>query len=235
MLQHRYRSLYFALFHYPMRANALRYRLIPSQKRSSKIHLGPGRSNYLDDWINVDANFVTTRTDIWADISGKLPFADESVEAFYSHHVIEHLPDRLLPFHFSEMFRALKPGGVVRLGGPNADMAIKKFEEADIGWFSSDFPDRRRSIGGRFANFLLCRGEHLTILTSSYLRELAEDAGFKQIKFCKPAQDTHFPSTFDEQVLSKEWESNPDFPHTLIIEAQKPLHDLEQSARGAVL
>jgi predicted SAM-dependent methyltransferase len=221
MLEHRYKLLYFAVLHYPMRANALRHRLLQSRVRPSKVHLGPGQRNYLNGWTNIDANFLSAKIDIWADIKARLPLRSGAVEAFYSHHVIEHLPDRLLPFHFSEMFRSLKPGGMIRVGGPNADMAIRKFEEHDLDWFS-DFPDPRRSIGGRFANFILCRGEHLTILTSSYLRELAENAGFDQISFCGPAQDTHFPSVFDEEVLNKEWESTPDFPHTLIMEARKP-------------
>jgi hypothetical protein len=56
---------------------------------------------------------------------------------------------------------------VIRVGGPNGDSAIRKFQKNDAAWFS-DFPDKRRSIGGKFANFILCRGEHLTILTSSY-------------------------------------------------------------------
>jgi predicted SAM-dependent methyltransferase len=220
MLNHSHKALYFALLYYPMQVNALRHRAFPSRVRSSKVHLGPGQGNYLRGWTNVDANCFTARSDIWADFKTKLPFRAETVDAFYSHHVIEHLPDRLLPFHFSEMFRSLKPGGVIRVGGPNADMAIEKFEEHNLDWFS-DFPDQRRSIGGRLANFLLCRGEHLTILTSSYLRELAEDAGFEQISFCKPRWDTNFPSVFDQHVLSKEWESTPDFPHTLMIEAQR--------------
>jgi predicted SAM-dependent methyltransferase len=225
MLNHRYKLLYFAVCYYPMRANSLRYRLFRSRVTPEKVQLGPGRSNYLNGWANVDANFLTARIDIWADISAKLPFRAETVAAFYSHHVIEHLPDRVLPFHFSEMFRSLKSGGIIRIGGPNADMAIRKFEEHDLDWFD-DFPDYRRSIGGRFANFVLCRGEHLTILTSSYLRELAADAGFHQIRFCRPAEETHFPSVFDSEVLSKEWESTPEFPHTLMMEATKPL--LEQ-------
>jgi predicted SAM-dependent methyltransferase len=204
-----------------MRVNALRHRLRRSRTRFDKVHLGPGRNNYLDGWINIDANFLSAKIDIWADISAKLPFRAETIKAFYSHHVIEHLPDRVLPFHFGEMFRSLKPGGMIRVGGPNADMAIKKFEAHDLNWFS-EFPDPHRSIGGRLANFILCRGEHLTILTSSYLSELAEDAGFKQITFCKPAKETQFPFVFNEQVLSKEWESTPDFPHTLIMEATKP-------------
>ena len=98
-----------------MRANALRHRLLPSRVRPAKVHLGPGQGNYLNGWTNIDANFLTAKIDIWFDISAKLPFRAETVEAFYSHHVIEHLPDRLLPFHFSEMF--LKPGGMIENGG----------------------------------------------------------------------------------------------------------------------
>ncbi len=37
-------------------------------------------------------------------------------------------------------------------------------------WFD-DFPDKRGSMGGRLVNFLLCRNEHLTILTHSYLQD----------------------------------------------------------------
>jgi len=226
MLNRKLKAAYFAVLHYPMRANALRHRVIPKKYESLKVQLGPGQMNYMQGWINVDANFLSSKIDIWSDISAKLPFRSSITDAFYSHHVIEHLADSALPFHFSEMFRCLKPGGVIRVGGPNADMAIRKFEEHDLEWFS-DFPDTRQSIGGRFANFLLCKGEHQTILTSSYLKELADAVGFEGVDFCNPRRDTHFPSVFDDEVLSKEWESTPDFPHTLIMEARKPLSSLQ--------
>jgi predicted SAM-dependent methyltransferase len=222
MLSRTAKATYLGVLHYPMRANALRHRVFSGRKRPAKVHLGPGQGKYLNGWINVDANFLTCQIDIWADIRAKLPFRKGAVEAFYSHHVIEHLPDSLLAFHFDEMFRCLRPGGVIRVGGPNADAAIRKFTEHDLDWFS-DFPDKHRSIGGRFANFVLCRGEHLAILTSSYLGELAAASGFEQIGFCKPVSETHFPLVFDSQVLSKEWESTPDSPHTLVMEARKPL------------
>jgi len=222
MLNHNLKIAYYTLLHYPMRVNALRHRMFPGTRRSAKVHLGPGRGNYLPGWVNVDANFLTAKIDIWSDIGARLPFKDATVDAFYSHHVIEHLPDVRLPFHFSEMFRTLRTGAVLRVGGPNADTAIQKFQDGDLAWFG-DFPDKRCSIGGRFANFILCRGEHRVILTSSYLAELAENAGFEVVGFCKPATQTHYPEIFDNNVLSKEWESTPDFPHTLIMEVRKPV------------
>jgi predicted SAM-dependent methyltransferase len=221
MISRRLRASYYTIFHYPMKLNAFRHRVFPSHGGNIKVQLGGGQKNYIDGWVNVDGNLVTAKIDIWSDISGRLPFRSGSVDAFYSHHVIEHLPDQTLPFHFAEMFRCLRNGGVIRVGGPHGDSAIRKFQENDVAWFS-DFPDKRRSIGGKFANFILCRGEHLTILTSSYMNEIASDAGFQDITFCKPITETNFPAIFDQRVTSLEWETTPEVPHTLLMEARKP-------------
>jgi predicted SAM-dependent methyltransferase len=219
MITRELKAAYYAIFYYPMRINAFRHRRLSGARPITKVQLGPGQRNYLDGWLNVDANFLTARIDIWADITGTLPFRNETVDVFYSLNMIEHLPDNILPFHFSELFRCLKLGGIIRVGGPNADMAIKRFQENDLDWFS-DFPDKRRSIGGRFVNFLLCRGEHLTLLTSSYLDELASEAGFTDISFCKPAE-TNYPAIIDNKVLLLEPENTPETPHVLIMEGRK--------------
>jgi hypothetical protein len=72
------------------------------------------------------------------------------------------------------------------------------------------------------ANFILCRGEHLTILTFSYLEEIVRRVGFAELRVCRPTLDTNFPALFDATVLAHEHESTFDAPHTLIVEAQKP-------------
>ena len=164
-----------------------------------RVHLGPGQRNYLPGWINVDANAFTGKCDIWYDLRKPLPFRSGSVEAFYSHHVIEHLPD--LGFHLAEVYRCLKPGGVYRCGGPNGDAAIDRFLQKDHAWFS-DFPVARQSIGGRFENFIFCKGEHLTILTESFMEELFRGAGFRQIDFIAPTVSKQEPLFAD--VLSLE-------------------------------
>ncbi len=205
-----------------MAANSRLYRVWRAPRHGTvKVHLGPGQGNYLEGWINVDANIVSARPDVWADLRDALPFRDGTVDVFYSHHVIEHLPDAKLPSHFRELRRCLKPGGLIRIGGPNADMAIQKFIEGDRDWFG-ERPDRRRSVGGRFARFILCGGEHLTILTRSYLEELLSDAGFERAHVCAPARETTAPELIGPEVLSREYESTPAAPHTLILEARKP-------------
>ena len=220
MISRQLKQTYYFLSRYPMALNGWRHRHLNKPKGIVKVHLGPGQSNYLKGWINVDANIVSAKADIWADIRNPLPFPDASVDIFYSHHVIEHLPDALLQFHFLELSRCLKKGGVIRVGGPNGDMAARKLTEGDVEWFGV-YPDERESLGGRFANFILCRGEHLTILTTSYLTEVAFKAGFTNIRTCRPAVETFHPDLVGKEVLEKEYESTPDAPHTLLIEAEK--------------
>ena len=201
-----------------MRINGALYRRFRSPSDGShKVQLGPGQRNYLRGWINVDANMFTGKCDVWADLRNPLPFRDATIDCFYSNHVIEHLPD--MQGHLDEVYRCLKPGGVYRVGGPNGDSATKKLLENDSDWFW-DFPDSRSSIGGRFENFIFCRGEHLTILTFSYLEELLSNAGFSSVTTCLPVRETGYSALFDD-CLGIEEEDDFEMPHTLTIEAVK--------------
>lgn len=189
-----------------------------NNNQTIKVHLGPGQKNYLDGWINVDANIFTAKIDLWANLINTLPFKKDSVDIFYSHHVIEHLPD--LKKHLNEMYEALKPNGKIRIGGPNGDTAIKQYINGNKDWFIS-YPEERKSIGGKLENFIFCKNEHLTILTYSYLDELLTDTGFKNIKLISPEYITGFPQYIDQNVLNKEWNVYTEFPITIMIEAEK--------------
>ena len=209
-----------------MKFNGFVYRKIRAPRVGPlQVQFGPGKQNYVPGWINVDANMFTAKCDIWADLRNPLPLRDGTVAAMYSHHVIEHLPD--LAFHFKEAFRCLQPGGVYRVGGPNGDSAIQKFVESDKDWFI-DYPDDRTSIGGRFENYIFCRQEHLTILTYSYLEELMTNAGFVNLHRRLPIKDSGYTDVFSPCMQKNEWEFDYDFPHTLIIEAEKPLNESEE-------
>lgn len=219
MLSQAVKQTYFSLARPLMRANATFYRTFRRPKtKIVKVHLGPGQVHYFPSWVNVDANIITAKCDIWADLRHKLPFPDSSVDVIYSHHVIEHLPN--LQFHFNEIYRCLKPNGMFRVGGPNGDAAMRKYVAGDSTWFSN-FPINRKSIGGRLENFIFCAGEHLTILTLSYIEEIAQKAGFGKVAMCCPVTETNFPTMIDQTVLSSEYEDTPTCPHTLIVEGCK--------------
>jgi predicted SAM-dependent methyltransferase len=219
MMRRSLKALFYRICEPAMALNAAWYRTVrASRSPGLRVHLGPGQRNYLPGWINVDANMFTGKCDVWADLRHKLPFQDATVEAMYSHHVVEHLPS--LEKHFRDVFRVLQPGGVYRVAGPNGDSAARKFVDADSAWFS-DFPDKRKSVGGRLENFVFCRGEHLTILTYSYLDELLQQIGYVGVAMCLPTKESHYGDLFDA-CLAKEWETDFSFPHTLVVEARKP-------------
>lgn len=218
MLSRKAKAAFYSFIGPLMYLNGKIQKNIRNYKGTVKVQLGPGQSNYINGWINVDANMFTAKCDIWADLRNELPFKNESVDVFYSHHVIEHLPD--LQYHFKELYRCLKKGGVIRVGVPNSDSAVRKYIQGDKAWFF-DFPDNRNSIGGRLDNYIYCRQEHLSMLTPSYLEELASNAGFKNIKVCLPTKETNYPNLIDNLIFEKEWETDFEFTHTLIIEAIK--------------
>lgn len=223
MLPRHIKQAYYVIAGPAMKMNGWIHRIFRAPKSHRvRVHLGPGQKNYLKGWVNVDANMFTGKCDVWANMIDGLPFPDASVDAIYSHHVIEHLPD--VQFQFSEMFRVLKAGGVFRVGGPNGDAAMRKYIEGDTEWFS-DYPTKRTSVGGRFENFIFCCREHLTILTPSFLDEMATTAGFADLKIVRPKNQTSYSDMFDEAVLALEWEATPEIPHTLLIEGRKPKCD----------
>jgi SAM-dependent methyltransferase len=221
MVPRALKAAYYFLLSPAMRLNAASHRAFPRRVGKAapvRVHLGPGQRNYLEGWVNVDANLVSSKPDIWADLRFRLPFPDDTVDCFYSHHVIEHLPD--LDHHFRELFRCLKPGGVVRVGGPHGDNAMAAMQQGRSEWFG-DWPTKRTSLGGRFENFIFCKGEHLTILTESFLFEIAANAGFTTVQVVAPRATAH-PALFTADALGLEPEDDPSLPHTLLIEARKP-------------
>jgi predicted SAM-dependent methyltransferase len=219
MLSRRAKATFYTVAGPLMSLNGLLYKQLRAPRTGMvRAHLGPGQKGYLEGWINIDANIFTGKCDLWADLRNPLPFHDGTLDAVYSHHMVEHLPD--VAAHIRDVHRCLKSGGKYRLAGPNGDMAIRKFIENDSEWFG-DFPDKRASIGGRFENFIFCRQEHLTILTFSYLEELLTRSGFVQIQSCLPVRETGAPELFQD-CLGNEWESDFDRPHTLVVEATKP-------------
>lgn len=95
-----------------------------------KLHLGCGW-NRLDGWVNID--LVGAKTDLVWDLRVPLPFADGSVDAVFAEHVFEHMTYGETLHVLAHVHRALKPGGALRVGVPDAGIYARQYVEDPSG------------------------------------------------------------------------------------------------------
>lgn len=181
--------------------NYLRCRIIPLSldPGPSVLHLGCG-PNYLalPGWVNIDGNLFCKK-DLWLDVTIGLPFPDQSIDAVYAHHLLEHLGENGLRRVLQESYRVLKPGGGLRLVTPDLRKAIRAYLAGDEHFFS-DWPERRRSPGGKLNNYLLCRNQHRFMFDFEFLKEFLTDAGFGDCREVGPGESYLFPTEKLEKI-----------------------------------
>jgi len=65
----------------------------------------------------------------------KLPVGDNSAEAVYSSHTVEHITDPAAQMMFDEAYRILKPGGTLRFATPDMDLVYAAYRRSDRDFF----------------------------------------------------------------------------------------------------
>jgi predicted SAM-dependent methyltransferase len=95
-----------------------------------RLHLGCG-TLYKDGWVNVD--LAGTRVDLRWDLSRPLPFPPRSVDAIFHEHLLEHLTYCEGVELHRRCLELLRPGGVLRVGVPDAGAALQGYAMSDPG------------------------------------------------------------------------------------------------------
>lgn len=99
------------------------------------LNLGCGTRTH-PDWTNVDFKAQVEGV-IAHDLLTGLPFADESFDAVYHSHLLEHLPKTKAPLFLRECSRVLRRGGIIRVAVPDLEQVCRLYlsllEEADRG------------------------------------------------------------------------------------------------------
>ena len=93
-----------------------------------KLHLGSGGNN-LAGWTNVD--LVGARADVAWDLRRPLPFADQIAGAVFLEHVLEHMTVSEGMAVLRHAFRVLAPGGLIRVGVPDAGLYARSYAVGD--------------------------------------------------------------------------------------------------------
>ena len=183
--------------------------------RQTHLHIGCGEK-YLSGFVNVDAN-PRLRVDLWLDVRNGLPFRDGTVDSIYSTHMLEHLyPDELQRV-LQECFRVLRPQGGMRIIVPSLRSAFQAYSQGRLEWFPEQFPRRFDSLGGRFANFMFCDGQHRTAFDFDHIAELLARAGFDPIEECGEGHSR----LYGEKVPVYDPRDTRELPHSLYVEAFK--------------
>jgi len=85
---------------------------------NKKVYLGAGKDHQAG-YINVDI-FPFEGIDIVADVTKGLPFKDNEMDYVFSQDFMEHLPPESKVFVINEIWRVLRPGGIMEHLIPNA-------------------------------------------------------------------------------------------------------------------
>ena len=95
--------------------------------KSPFLNVGCG-AHYHSSWCNID--LVSSDPEVLQyDIRNGLPFADNSFEAAYHSHVLEHLTPEQGEALIEECHRVLKPGGVLRIVVPDLEQISRIYLE----------------------------------------------------------------------------------------------------------
>ena len=144
--------------------------MIAAPDKPLKLDIGGGAVPYApDEYTSVD---LYGEPDVCADICD-LPFVDDSVDAIWASHVLEHLAISRVPMALAEWRRVLKPHARAIIRVPNFDYVAKYWLTGpDRGWAEA-MVFGLQSSDGEF---------HKAAFTAGVLRADLEGAGFEVLR-----------------------------------------------------
>lgn len=133
-------------------------------------------------WINSDIK-DDPGIDISCDIREGLPIADGELDYAVSIHALCMIPYEHAVAVLAELRRVLRPGGVLRLGLPDLDRALRAYVDGSREYFV--VPDEHEStLSGKLIVQLLWYGYSVLMFTEEFIRDLLLRAGFTSVNVC---------------------------------------------------
>ena len=165
------------------------------------------------DWANYDAE---------VDISKPLLFPDNSAEAIFCEHVLEHVPLRGGLIFLTECFRVLKPGGRLRIAVPSIEQIEQQADTEYIAFVSQwARADLQGTLRGALDAIINAHG-HQMIWTAASLQAVVHWAGFECIWCCHPGQ-SQYPDFVNLEGHGKVIGERFNRIETVVVEAAQPV------------
>ena len=111
------------------------------------------------------------------DLGRSLPFKEQTVDVFYSSHFFEHLFKNDALRLMKEMYRALRPGGVVRIAVPDLSYAISMYGKGQKTKMLNDY-----FFVDDLSSFL---ARHKYMYDFELLSAALREAGFNESRQCQ--------------------------------------------------
>lgn len=145
-------------------------------------------------WTHVDIN-ASYKPDIVQDILQGLPFEENSVDFIHSEHFIEHFTAQDGVKIFTECFRVLKPGGVVRTATFCLDKMMEICRPDNPNWRKEAFLKEARlewvKTRAEIINISFRAWEHKYVYNPEEMIRRLGEAGFTKTNVCEKGQSTY--------------------------------------------
>ena len=138
-------------------------------------------------WVNSDLK-DGPGIELSCDIRDGLPVADETFDYVVSIHALPMISYGELVPVLQELRRVLRRGGVLRLGLPDLERAIRAYQGGDRSYFLVPDEDEA-TLSGKLITQLLWYGWTVTLFTEEFALDLLQRAGFRDVRPC-PFQRT---------------------------------------------
>jgi len=142
-------------------------------------------SHFVDRFVNLDYQWMPGLDLCW-DVRRPLPFSDATMQGIFTEHCLEHLHLEECKAALREFKRILKPGGVIRIVVPDAEMYFelysryKRGEDVRFPYEPDPHPSTYTPL--MLMNTNLLWSEHLYVYDAETFTAVLNELGFKDIR-----------------------------------------------------
>ena len=195
------------------------------------LQLGCGE-HYVDGWFNTDLDEIFGSSIYSLDMTGEFGVPDDTFDFIYTEHNIEHFTLSEGMAILGKCYRALKPGGFMRIATPDLNKLIniylngRRASGGYVDWMTNEFIPYAKK-GNLYDSAVVLNNSfrdwgHKMIYDYKLLSELLKRSGFKDIKKCGIYKSQHVELCNMEKHLSHDPSLEKfNIMETMIVEAMK--------------